>query len=58
MFATFIQKTNKFLGLPDSLFELNDPVLMATSMQLESKHTGFLPRLNNAVNKFRCRSAA
>jgi hypothetical protein len=26
MFATFIQKTNKFPGLPDSLFELSDPV--------------------------------
>jgi hypothetical protein len=26
MFATFLQKTNKFTGLPDSLFELSDPV--------------------------------
>jgi len=30
MFATFLQKTNKFPGLPDSLFELSDPVLCRT----------------------------
>ena len=54
----FPTKNEQITGLPDSLFELNDPVLMATSMQLESKHTGFLPRLNIVVNKFRWRSAA
>src|SRR5574343_1097094 len=58
MFATFLQKSNKFPGLPDSLFELNDPVLTAIPIQLEAKHNGFLPPLNYVVNKFRCRTAA
>jgi hypothetical protein len=30
MFATFLQKTNKFTGRPDSLFELSDPVHCGT----------------------------
>jgi len=58
MFATFLQKSNKFPGLPDSLFALNDPVLTAIPMQLEAKHNGFLRDLKYVVNKFLCRSAA
>ncbi|MBL8404693.1 MAG: hypothetical protein JNL16_09150 [Dechloromonas sp.] len=58
MFATFLQKSNEFPGLPDSLFALNDPVLTAIPMQLEAKHNGFLRDLKYVVNKFLCRSAA
>src|SRR5574343_1762196 len=58
MFATFLQKSNKFPGLPDSLFALNDPVLTAIPMQLEAKHNRFLRDLKYVVNKFLCRSAA
>jgi hypothetical protein len=52
MFATFIQKTKKFTGLPDSLFELGNPVPAATLMQRESKHKRFLPLPSSRVNKF------
>jgi hypothetical protein len=52
MFATFIQKTKKFTGLPDSLFELGNPVPAATLMQRESKHKRFLPSSRNGVNNF------
>ena len=44
-------------GSPVSLFELNDPVLAATSMQLESKHDCFLRQTNYCVNIFQCCSA-
>jgi hypothetical protein len=52
MFATFLQKSNEFPGLPDSLFALNDPVLAATPIQLEAKQNGFLRELKYVVNKF------
>ena len=52
MFATFLQKRTNFPGLPDSLFALNDPVLVAIPMQLEAKHYGFLRELKYVVNKF------
>jgi hypothetical protein len=58
MFATFLQKANEFPGLPDSLFELNDPARVVPVMQRESKHSRFLRQLNFSVNKFECRSAA
>jgi hypothetical protein len=58
MFATFLQKSNEFPGLPDSLFALSAPVLTANPIQLEAKHNGFLRDLKYVVNKFLCRSAA
>jgi hypothetical protein len=41
VWKTFLQKTNKFPGLPDSLFAPSDPVHAATLMQPEAKHGYF-----------------
>jgi hypothetical protein len=50
--CNFHTRNEKFTGLPDSLFELSDPMPEAPLMQRESKHKRFLPPSQYRVNNF------